>query len=150
MREQARDSKLLATMRRDLDIDCDPAALVLAPPDRSQLREMFRRFEFRNLLRRVDELEEALPSAELTVTVELRRPWVEGELRASRAGCASPSDGRRAACARESPVASRRFDGLEVSAGGSELLLSRVRVAPPGAVARRHRSGRATRRSRRT
>ena len=33
--DQARDSKLLATMRRDLDIDFDPAQLVLAPPDRS-------------------------------------------------------------------------------------------------------------------
>ena len=33
--DQARNSKVLATMRRDLDIDCDPAELVLAPPDRS-------------------------------------------------------------------------------------------------------------------
>ncbi|MEP6978942.1 MAG: DNA polymerase, partial [Thermoleophilia bacterium] len=46
-----------------LDIDCDPSQLVLAPPDRSQLKEMFRRFEFRNLLGRVDELDEALPAA---------------------------------------------------------------------------------------
>src|SRR6187200_603405 len=43
--DQARVSKRLATMRRDLDIDCDPADLVLSPPDRSQLQEMFRRFE---------------------------------------------------------------------------------------------------------
>src|SRR5712671_3633602 len=48
--DQARLAKELATMRRDLDIDCDPSQLVLAPPDRSELREMFRRFEFRNLL----------------------------------------------------------------------------------------------------
>jgi DNA polymerase-1 len=61
--DQARQSKVLATMRRDLDIDCDPSQLVLAPPDRSQLKEMFRRFEFRNLLGRVDELDEALPAA---------------------------------------------------------------------------------------
>src|SRR5215213_5550279 len=46
----AREAKQLATMRRDLDIDLDPSQLVLAPPDRSELREMFRRFEFRNLL----------------------------------------------------------------------------------------------------
>ena len=45
-------------MRRDLDIDCDPAALVLAPPDRSQLKEIFRRFEFRGLLGRVDTLDD--------------------------------------------------------------------------------------------
>ncbi|MBV8598135.1 MAG: DNA polymerase I, partial [Actinobacteria bacterium] len=57
----ARTSKELATMRRDLDIDCDPAELVLAPPDRSQLREMFRRFEFRALLNRIDTLDEAVP-----------------------------------------------------------------------------------------
>src|SRR5881409_3191326 len=44
--DQARVSKQLATMRRDLELDCDPAALVLEPPDRSQLREMFRKFEF--------------------------------------------------------------------------------------------------------
>src|SRR6187551_2879079 len=48
--EQARRSKELATMRRDLELNCDPAELVLLPPDRSELREMFRRFEFRNLL----------------------------------------------------------------------------------------------------
>jgi DNA polymerase I len=61
--DQARASKELATMRRDLEIDCDPSALVLDPPDRSALRETFRRFEFRALLNRVDELEDAVPSA---------------------------------------------------------------------------------------
>ena len=45
--DQARASKELATMRRDLEIDFDPAQIVLEPPDRSQLREIFRRFEFR-------------------------------------------------------------------------------------------------------
>src|ERR1700693_6335860 len=65
--EQARLSKELATMRRDLDIDCDPSQLVLAPPDRSELREMFRRFEFRNLLNRIDDLDEAVPALERIV-----------------------------------------------------------------------------------
>jgi DNA polymerase I len=77
--EQARLSKELATMRRDLDIDCDPAQLVLAPPDRSQLKEIFRRFEFRALLNRVDELDAAVPSAPLEVT-GIEVPWREGEL----------------------------------------------------------------------
>ena len=45
--DQARTSKELATMRRDLDLDFDPSQIVLEPPDRSQLREMFRRYEFR-------------------------------------------------------------------------------------------------------
>ena len=77
--DQARASKELATMRRDLPLDVDPAALVLAPPDRSQLKEIFRRFEFRNLLGRVDDLDEALPAAEVEVAgVDV--PWHEGEL----------------------------------------------------------------------
>ena len=61
--EQARAAKVLATMRRDLELDCDPAELVLAPPDRSQLRETFRQFEFRASSGRVDELDEAVPRA---------------------------------------------------------------------------------------
>src|ERR671936_206183 len=66
-------------MRRDLELDFDPTEVVRSPPDRSQLKEMFRRFEFRNLLNRVDELDEALPAAQLTPTgVEV--PWREGEL----------------------------------------------------------------------
>jgi DNA polymerase-1 len=62
--DQARTAKVLATMRRDLELDCDPAQLVLAPPDRAQLRETFRQFEFRALLGRVDELDEAVPARE--------------------------------------------------------------------------------------
>src|SRR5256885_2085840 len=62
--DQARAAKELATMRRDLELDCDPAELVLAPPDRAQLRETFRQFEFRALLGRVDELDEAVPARE--------------------------------------------------------------------------------------
>src|SRR4029078_4161905 len=52
--EQALASKELATMRRDLELECDPSELVLSPPDRSQLKEIFRRFEFRGLLSRLD------------------------------------------------------------------------------------------------
>ena len=74
----ARESKELATMRRDLDIDLDPSQLVLAPPDRSQLREMFRRFEFRNLLNRIDLLDEAVPAAERPKVVGTHVGWREG------------------------------------------------------------------------
>ncbi len=77
--ETALVSKELATMRRDLDIECDPAELVLSPPDRAELKEIFRRFEFRGLLNRVDELDAAVPSAPLQVTgVEIA--WREGAL----------------------------------------------------------------------
>jgi DNA polymerase-1 len=93
----ARLSKELATMRRDLDIDCDPAQLVLDPPDRAQLKEIFRRFEFRNLLNRVDELDAAVPSAPMKVTgVEV--PWREGELDL-RGVVGFATDGERAAVA---------------------------------------------------
>jgi DNA polymerase I len=78
--EQARAAKLLATMRRDLELGCDPAQLVLAPPDRSQLKEMFRRFEFRNLLNRVDELDAALPAAERLVVGAVEVSWRQGDV----------------------------------------------------------------------
>src|SRR6266513_5182772 len=77
--DQARASKELATMRRDLDLGCDPAELVLLPPDRSELREMFRRFEFRNLLGRVDILDEAVPAQPMRVQ-GTQVGWREGEL----------------------------------------------------------------------
>src|SRR6058998_2133124 len=77
--DQARQSKVLATMRRDLELDCDPAELVLAPPDRSTLKEIFRRFEFRNLLGRVDELDAALPAASRPLEGETVA-WLEAEL----------------------------------------------------------------------
>jgi DNA polymerase I len=77
--DQARNSKQLATMRRDLDIDCDPSELVLAPPDRSQLAEMFRRFEFRGLLQRVDQLDEALPAAAPTAVEGEALPWRQAD-----------------------------------------------------------------------
>jgi DNA polymerase-1 len=105
--EQARASKELATMRRDLELDVDPAALVLAPPDRSQLKETFRRFEFRNLLGRVDELDEALPAAPMEVTgVDVA--WREGEL--------EPVSGPAALAVEDGRFALAR-DGQEVVVG---------------------------------
>jgi DNA polymerase-1 len=87
-------------MRRDLSLGVDPAQLVLSPPDRSQLKEIFRRFEFRNLLARVDELDEALPAAPVEVTgVEV--PWVEGELPEGPGPAAIQVDDGRFALARE-------------------------------------------------
>ena len=68
--DQARDSKVLATMRRDLPLDVDPSELVSAPPDRSTLKEIFRRFEFRALLGRVDTLDAALPAADIEMESE--------------------------------------------------------------------------------
>jgi DNA polymerase I len=77
--EQALRSKELARMRRDLDIDCDPSELVLSPPDRSELIEMFRRFEFRGLLQRVDLLDAAVPAAAPREVAGDELPWRQGD-----------------------------------------------------------------------
>ena len=98
--EQALSSKELATMRRDLELGVDPAELVLSPPDRSQLKEIFRRFEFRNLLGRVDDLDEALPAAPIEVAgVDV--PWREGELERARGKAALAVQDDRFALAQE-------------------------------------------------
>jgi DNA polymerase-1 len=59
--DEARVSKQLATAVRDIPVGIDLADFVSADPDRSQLREVFRRYELREPLRR---LEEALGSAD--------------------------------------------------------------------------------------
>jgi DNA polymerase-1 len=59
--QDARVSKHLATMVRDLAVPIDVAAFHASEPDRSRLREVFREFELRDPLRR---LEEALGDAE--------------------------------------------------------------------------------------
>ncbi len=97
--DQARSSKVLATMRRDLDIDCDPSELVLAPPDRSQLQEMFRKLEFRALLQRIDQLDEALPAAERPEVAGEEIAWREGELPHPDGAFGYAADGDRCAVA---------------------------------------------------
>ncbi len=97
--QQGRDSKLLATMRRDLELDCDPAELVRGAPDRSKLKEIFRRFEFRGVLNRVDELETALPSAIRSLEGTSVR-WREGEVpKAVRGPVGFAAEGERCAVA---------------------------------------------------
>src|SRR3989454_5358628 len=110
--EQARQSKQLATMRRDLDLECDPAQLVLRPPDRSELREMFRRFEFRNLLGRVDILDEAVPAQPMRVQ-GTQVAWREGKLPEVR--------GRAARAIRDGRFALAQEDGVIVGAGEAGL-----------------------------
>jgi DNA polymerase-1 len=65
--DDARISKQLATAQRDLELDVDVAAEASREPDRSRLREVFRQFELRDPLRR---LEEALGSAEEAAPAE--------------------------------------------------------------------------------
>ena len=126
--DQARDSKLLATMRRDLELDCDPAELVLAPPDRSQLKELFRRFEFRNVLRRVDELDAALPPSAPAVGAAAV-PWAEGEIGAvgGEAGVAV-RDGRAAVARAGQPVVVGAFRAEAFA--GAEILCHDFKSLP--------------------
>jgi DNA polymerase-1 len=111
--EQASAAKGLATMRRDLDLDSDPAELVLAPPDRAQLRETFRQFEFRALLGRVDELDEAVPARE-RISAGTAMPWKEGKVPRldSIAGIAA-DEGRVAVALGDEVVVSPRPERLE-------------------------------------
>ncbi|HKO27684.1 MAG TPA: DNA polymerase I [Solirubrobacteraceae bacterium] len=76
--EAARISKQLATAKRDIDVELDLQTFAATTPDRSKLRDTFRRFELREPLRR---LEEALgsadaaappPEAEKALTARLR------------------------------------------------------------------------------
>jgi DNA polymerase-1 len=108
--EQARAAKGLATMRRDLELDCDPAELVLAPPDRAQLRETFRQFEFRALLGRVDELDEAVPARE-RISAGTAVAWHEGEL--PDVGGIAADEGRVAVASGDEVVIAPRPDRLE-------------------------------------
>jgi DNA polymerase-1 len=76
--EDARVSKSLATVQRDVKVDFDMTAEAVREPDRSRVREVFREYELRDPLRR---LEEALgdpeaaapaPAAEVTLSARLR------------------------------------------------------------------------------
>jgi len=73
--EDARVSKVLATMRRDLPVDLDIVVAASQAPDRSKLREVFREFELRDPLRRLEEFlgaEEAAPAPEAATEVSAR------------------------------------------------------------------------------
>jgi DNA polymerase I len=113
--DQAQGAKVLATMRRDLELDCDPAELVLSPPDRSTLKEMFRRFEFRNLLGRVDELDAAVPAAAVLKPTGVTVPWREGASNKLLQGpvAVAVDDGRVAVAAGEEVVVGPRPERLE-------------------------------------
>jgi DNA polymerase I len=76
--ENARMSKQLATVRRDLDVDLDVVLEAAREPDRSRVREVFREYELRDPLRRLEEAlgdpDVAAPAstAEVTLTATVR------------------------------------------------------------------------------
>ena len=124
--DAARVSKQLATAKRDVPLEMDLGEFVSAEPDRSQLRDTFRRYELREPLRR---LEEALgsadaaapaPVAETSVGARLREAGIDAVKRLPRAEAAV------AVQAPETPEGALFADVAEwrfgVYQGGAEVL----------------------------
>jgi DNA polymerase I len=76
--DNARMSKELATVKRDLEVDLDIVLEAAREPDRSRVREVFREYELRDPLRRLEEAlgdpDVAAPqsTAEVTLTARLK------------------------------------------------------------------------------
>jgi DNA polymerase-1 len=74
--DDARMSKVLATAIRDIDVDVDLDHAIAREPDRARLREVFREFELRDPLRRLEEAmgdaEEAAPRERASLVVQAR------------------------------------------------------------------------------
>ncbi len=80
--DDARVSKHLATAKRDIPLDgLDVAEFVSATPDRSRLRDVFREFELRDPLRR---LEEALGSADAAAPAPVAETDLPARVREGR------------------------------------------------------------------
>jgi DNA polymerase-1 len=83
--DDARISKQLATIMRDVPVDVDPAQEAAREPDRSKLREVFRQFELRAPLARLEDalaaddqagVPAAMPTEAATVRVRAREGGV--------------------------------------------------------------------------
>src|SRR5579862_4383643 len=89
--DDARISKHLATAKRDIPLDLDVTEFVSEPPDRSRLRDVFREFELREPLRR---LEEALGSADAAAPAPATKQELTARVRqASLADVSALPDG---------------------------------------------------------
>jgi DNA polymerase-1 len=80
--ENARVSMRLATVQRDVEIDFDPRGEATREPDRSRVREVFREYELRDPLRRLEEalgdpeLAAPAPATEVKLTASVRHGTV--------------------------------------------------------------------------
>src|SRR4029079_1955784 len=74
--DNARVSKVLATIMRDVPVEVDPVAEAARPPDRSKLREVFREVELRSPLQRLEEAfgddDSAAPAPVAEATIRVR------------------------------------------------------------------------------
>jgi DNA polymerase-1 len=107
--ENARVSKSLATVQRDVAVDLDMALEAAREPDRSRVREFFREYELRDPLRR---LEEALGDPDVAAPA----PAAQVKLKA-RVKAGSPADIQRLG-----------------AAGGELCVVVRASEAPEGAL----------------
>jgi DNA polymerase I len=82
--EDARVSKQLATVQRDVEVDFDIALEATREPDRSRVREVFREYELRDPLRR---LEEALGDPDVAAPAAVAEVLLTARVRAG-----SPAD----------------------------------------------------------
>jgi DNA polymerase I len=77
--DNARISKLLATIKMDVPVEVDPVAEAAAEPDRAKLRQVFREFELRSPLARLEEAfgegdaAAPAPTAEVTISARVRQ-----------------------------------------------------------------------------
>ena len=96
--EDARLSKSLATVQRDLPVEFDLKSEAAREPDRSRLREVFRRYELRDPLRRLEEalgeaeLAKATSSDEVTLTARVRSGTLADVARLKTASGTAPEE----------------------------------------------------------
>src|SRR4051812_24180003 len=134
--EDARVSKSLATMVRDVEVDFDVAAAAAGEPDRSRLREVFREYELRDPLRR---LEEALGAGEVAAPAPVAQTRLTASVReATLADLRGDDEIALAAIAPEIPEDQLFSEELPwrwaAFAGESEVLVGEA--ADPGSVAK--------------
>jgi DNA polymerase I len=133
--DDARVSKVLATVKRDIPVDIDLQAELVKSPDRTRLRELFRDFELRDPLRRLEEALETLegeaevprPEAETAVAVPVERGPAAG---------VADLPGEELALAAEEPVIAEgelvaQVEGWRFGAWGGEGAALAGEVASP-------------------
>ncbi|HEX2161769.1 MAG TPA: DNA polymerase I [Thermoleophilaceae bacterium] len=140
--EDARISKQLATSIRDVPVDAiDLDHLLAREPDRARLREVFREFELRDPLRR---LEEALgdgeaaapmPAASETVAVRVRRvepaalATLSGDHPALWADRPEPPEGQLPGMGDDAPLTFAAYGGNKEALAGEAETLTEVVAA---------------------
>jgi DNA polymerase-1 len=104
--DAARMSKLLATVQRDVPIDIDPVAEAAREPDRSRLRQVFREFELRAPLQRLEEALEAADDEAWAATAAVPEQHLSATVRSGTvADLQAFGGGREVAVAVRAPVA---------------------------------------------